>query len=78
VVEKSKHDFPTTLANPANNAGFALLHRLYGYWMIYQTGHFTCLEKLTSALAIDTAEQPVAEQPVTRPDCHKQARVARF
>jgi hypothetical protein len=45
--------------------------------MIYQTGHFTCLEKLTSALAIDTAEQPVAEQPVTRPDCHKQARIAK-
>jgi hypothetical protein len=37
VVEKTlrgkvqKTDFPSQLANPANNAGFALSHRLYGY-----------------------------------------------
>jgi hypothetical protein len=52
--KSQKDDFPPTLANPANNAGFALYHRLYGYWMIYQTGHFTCLENRTFALAKNT------------------------
>jgi hypothetical protein len=56
MVESQKDDFLTTLANPANNAGFALSHRRDGYWMIYQTGHFTCLENRTSALAKDTSE----------------------
>jgi hypothetical protein len=30
-VERKSHktDFPSQLANPANNAGFALSHRLY-------------------------------------------------
>jgi hypothetical protein len=51
-------DFPTPLANPANNAGFALYHRLYGYWLIYQTGHFTCLENRTFPLAKVTAGLP--------------------
>src|ERR1035438_2702444 len=52
--KSQKDDFPSTLANPANNAGFALYHRLYGYWMIYQSGHFTCSENRTFPLAKDT------------------------
>ena len=51
--KSQKDDFPSTLANPAKSAGFALYHRLYGYWMIYQSGHFTCLENRTFALAKD-------------------------
>jgi len=33
--KSQKDDFPTTLANPAKNTGFALYHRLRGYWLIY-------------------------------------------
>jgi hypothetical protein len=53
--KSQKDDFPTPLANPAHNAGFALSHRLYGYWLTYETGHFTCSEKRTFSLAKDTA-----------------------
>src|ERR1039458_8169656 len=65
-----KDDFPTTLRNPANNAGFALSHRLYGYWMIYQTGHFTCLENRTFLLANDSRQLDSYFLVNNRRDCH--------
>jgi hypothetical protein len=50
-----KTDFPFQLANPANCAGFALSHRLYGL-LTYETGHFTCSQKRTFSRANDTSE----------------------
>src|ERR1017187_5034812 len=56
VERKSpKTDFPSQLANPAYNAGFALSHRLCFYWLTYETGHFICSQKRTFPLANDTA-----------------------
>ncbi len=62
VGKVKKTTFPHQLANPANNAGFALSHRLYDdYWMIFllnqktdtslaqKSGHFYLLTTLKSA-----------------------------
>jgi hypothetical protein len=49
-----KTDFSSQLANPAHYAGFALYHRLYCYWITYETGHFICYQERTFSLANDT------------------------
>src|ERR1019366_4968824 len=54
VERKSpKTDFPSQLANPAHYAGFALSHRLYGYYFMRpnislatKSGHFYLLTTL--------------------------------
>src|SRR5215472_8463064 len=49
--KSQKTDFPTSLGNPANGAGFPLSHSYYGYWLnlkpdislATKTGHFNLL-----------------------------------
>src|ERR1035438_10481430 len=48
--KSQKNDFPTTLANPAKRAGFALSHSFYDYWLIQETGHLTSLASKTGHL----------------------------
>src|SRR5262249_58867449 len=39
-----KPDFPTSLGNPANYAGFPLSHSFGGCGRLTKNGHFTCYE----------------------------------
>src|ERR1035441_1738964 len=66
VERKSpKTDFPSQLANPAYNAGFALSHRLCFYWLTYETGHFICSQKRTFPLANDTLAQAAGSSTIS-------------
>ena len=42
-----KPDFPTSLGNPANGAGFPLSHSPDGCWLNVKTGHVMCYKNRT-------------------------------
>ena len=68
--KSQKADFPTSLGNPANCAGFPLSHSHYGCWLnlkpdislATKTGHFNLLPTLILSRKVDRAQiTPLAD-----------------
>src|SRR5271163_1748797 len=73
--KSQKANFPTSLANPAHNAGFALSHRLCDDWLTDETGHFICYEKRTFLLANDNSEPSLRRNGLINPKCSERQRM---